>query len=113
MPVTVSFKDKIMSATEVRQQFFRLLKEVREGQPVTIHQPKHDDVTMVPREFILGLINVMETMTERLGWNQIITDPKAMDAILRSEADIKSGRTTTLADAQRAVEERRRKHGNR
>jgi len=111
MPVT--FEDKILSATEARQQFFKLLEEVREGQPITIHQPKHDDVTMVPRAFILGMINEMEALTERIASYELATDANAMDMIAGSESDIKIGRTITLAEAKRALEERRRKHGHR
>jgi len=58
--MTKILKDKILSMTQVRQNFSQILNEVRNGQPITIHHHKHDDVTIISRNFILELLELLE-----------------------------------------------------
>ncbi|HXF81488.1 MAG TPA: type II toxin-antitoxin system Phd/YefM family antitoxin [bacterium] len=111
--MAVSLEDKILSATEARQQFFRVLEEVRGGQTVTIHQPKREDVTLVPRAFLAQLLKEMEELTMQLESAELAQDAEAMAAIRRSEADIQSGRTVDLSDVKRILKRRRRGNGHR
>ncbi len=111
MPVAVV--EKILSATEARQQFSRILKEVRSGQPVVIHQPKQTDVTIVARDYVVQLRKMLEELTMQLESLELASDPKAVAAIRRSENDIESGRTVALHDAARMLKERKRRRGNR
>jgi PHD/YefM family antitoxin component YafN of YafNO toxin-antitoxin module len=105
----VSFEEKILSVTEARQQFSSLLDEVRSGTPVVIHQPRHADVTMVPRTFVAHLIREVEKLTLELESLELASDRVAVAAIQKSEEDVQAGRTVTLADAARVLKERR--HG--
>ena len=110
MPVTAP--EKILSASEARQQFSRVLKDARSGQPVVIHQPREADVTIVAREYVLHLKKMLEDLTMQLESLELASDRKAMAAIRRSEDDIKSGRTVALRDAARAIKERKKRRGD-
>ncbi len=112
MSVAVA-EPKILSTTEVRQQFSKVLKEVRSGQPVVIHQPKQADVAIVARDYILYLRKTLEDLQVILESFELASDPNALAAIRKSEDDIKSGRTVALHDAARLLKERKRRRGNR
>ncbi len=109
----VALEDKILSATEVRQQFFRLLQEVRQGCNIIIHQPRHEDVTIVPRAYVAGLLRMLEELTAQIESLELSTDPQVTHVIERSEEDIRAGRTVELGDAKRILKGRRSSHGNR
>jgi len=52
----VHWPDKIISATEARQQLFKILDEVEKGELVLIHRAKHKDVVIVNQELYLQLL---------------------------------------------------------
>jgi PHD/YefM family antitoxin component YafN of YafNO toxin-antitoxin module len=113
MPVA-GFDERILSATEARQNFFKVLSDVRSGQPVTIHVPRQEDVTMVPRAFLAALLREMEALTLRIESEELAKDDAVVEALKKSENDIAAGRTIELHDAQRILKERRRRqHGHR
>lgn len=107
--MTVTLEDKILSASEVRQQFFRLLDEVRSGKLLIIHQPKHADVTLVPRVFLTQLLSEMEELLSHLESLELALDEKTVKAIRRSEEDINAGRTVSLQKAAKVLEEQKRR----
>lgn len=111
MPVAVA--ERILSATEARQQFSKVLKEARSGQPVVIHQPRQADVTIVARDYVLNLRKTLEELIAVLESYELAQDPNVLAAIQKSEQDIKSGRTVLLQDAARILKERKKRRGDR
>ncbi len=109
----MTFQEKILSPTEARSQFSRVLSDVRAGTPVIIHQPKHEDVTLVPRVFLSHLLQEMENLSMQIESLELALDERAKDAIRRSEEDVKAGRTVSLRDAVQILKEQRQRRGNR
>ena len=67
---------RIVSATQVRSNFFQLLEEVREGNAIVIHQATRDgDVMMVPRNLlikIIGAVTMCAAHTDDEQWRSLI-----------------------------------------
>ncbi len=58
---------RTLTASEVRQKFFRLLDEVSEGQALVIHRPKHDQTVVLVRQAVL--FELIRRVLEDLSWH--------------------------------------------
>jgi len=109
----MTFQEKVLSPTEARSQFSRVLNEVRAGTAVIIHQSRHEDVTLVPRAFLVNLLQEMEDLSMHIESLELALDKRAKDAIRRSEEDVKAGRTVSFPDAVQVLKQRRQRRGHR
>ena len=114
MPVAV-LEDKIVSATKARQSFSKVLDEVREGHPVTIHHGSQVAVTLVRRDWLTDILKVrdellnhiesVEDMVHEIDVLEMSTDPGLVQLIRSRLETLKTTQGIPLSRAKAIFEE--------
>lgn len=86
-------KQKYITATEARKNFFEFLEEAKKGVPITISVRGIPEVMLVSKTDYDGLIATLETYE----------DPELMEAIRLGEEDIKAGRVTPWEEIKKEL----------
>lgn len=59
-------EDTIISVSDARNDFAKMLNDVREGRPVTIHHGKDALVTLVRRDWLFDVLKVRDDLLNHL-----------------------------------------------
>ncbi|MDA2923323.1 type II toxin-antitoxin system Phd/YefM family antitoxin [Acidobacteria bacterium AH-259-L09] len=85
--------EEIISVSEARSQFNKLIERVAAGQgPISVSQNSRVEVTLINRDQLRRYLEVIWDLQRQLERLSIQSDDKAMKAIQEGEKDLRSGR---------------------
>ena len=85
--------EEIISVSEARSQFNKLIERVAAGQgPISVSQNSRVEVTLINRDQLRRYLELIWDLQRQLERLSIQSDDKAMKAIQEGEKDLSSGR---------------------
>ena len=85
--------EEIISVSEARSQFNKLIERIAAGQgPISVSQNSRVEVTLINRDQLRRYFELIWDLQRQLERLSIQSDDKAMKAIQEGEEDLRSGR---------------------
>lgn len=98
------FRETIVSLSEARKDFSRLVREVARGdKTVSIAQDSHVHVSLVSRDFLDDLRRRLEAMENLLETYEILQDEDLMHRIRLSEKNLKKEKGYSLSISKKKM----------